>query len=192
MRPGHVSDPSDAALVERARRGEAAAFESLVRRHYRAAYAAAFGVLSNQMDAEDACQDAFVRALERLEELRHPERFAAWLVRIARNRAHNLRSYRQVRAAQPLETAVVPGLANPHGDTARAELRDRLEKALAGLSETQREVVLLHDLYGLKHSEIAEAMEFSEGMSRQHLMSARRHLRERLGTGTIQEYQDDR
>lgn len=192
MRSDSVVDPSDATLVERARRGDAVAFESLVRRHYRAAYAAAFGVLSNQMDAEDACQDAFVRALERLDELRQPERFAAWLVRIARNRAHNLRGYRQVRAAQPVETAALASPANPHGDTARAELRDRLERALEDLSETQREVVLLHDLYGWKHREIAEAMDLSEGMSRQHLMSARRRLRERLGSGTIEEYRDDR
>lgn len=191
MRPGHVSDLSDAALVERARRGDAVAFESLVRRHYRVAYAAAFGVLSNQMDAEDACQDAFVRALERLDELRQPECFAAWLVRIARNRAHNLRGYRQVRAAQPLESAAVPGPANPHDDAARAELRGQLERVLAGLSETQREVLLLHDLYGWKHREIAEALELSEGMSRQHLMSARRQLRQRLGTGASEEYWDD-
>lgn len=190
MRSGHVFDLSDAALVERARRGDAAAFESLVRRHYRAAYAAAFGVLSNQMDAEDACQDAFVRALERLDELREPERFVPWLVRIARNRAHNLRSYRQVRAAQPLESVAAASLANPHGDTARGELRGRLEAALARLSDTQREVVLLHDLYGWKHAEIAEAMGISEGMSRQHLMAARRRLREHLGSGALEEYQD--
>ena len=191
MRSGHVFDLSDAALVERARRGDAAAFESLVRRHYRTAYAAAFGVLSNRMDAEDACQDAFVRALEKLDELRQPERFAAWLVRIARNRAHNLRSYRRVRAAQPLDTVSVPGLANPHGDMARGELRGRLEAALALLSDTEREVVLLHDLYGWKHREIADAIEVSEGMSRQHLMTARRRLREQLGGATLEEYRDE-
>ena len=81
---------TDALLVRRARRGDAAAFEALVRKHYRAAYAIAFGVLGSAMDAEDACQDAFVKALERLDEIRDPNRFGPWLQQIVRNRARNL------------------------------------------------------------------------------------------------------
>ncbi len=182
---------TDALLVERARRGDAAAFESLVRKHYRAAYAVALGVLGSAMDAEDACQDAFVRALERLDELRKPERFAAWLLQIVRNRARNIHSYRRVRAAQPLDTVNAAGSENPGSDAARGELRDKLEAALQDLSETQRQVVLLHDLDGWKHRQIAVALEISEVMSRQHLFHARRILRERLGVNVLEEYTDE-
>ena len=73
---------SDAELVERSRRGDTAGFDALVRRHYGAAYVVALSLLGNGMDAEDVCQDAFLKALDRLEECRQPDRFAAWLIRI--------------------------------------------------------------------------------------------------------------
>lgn len=62
----------DAALIVRARAGDADAFEELVRRHYRAAFAVALATAGSRQDAEDACQDAWVRALERLDSLRNP------------------------------------------------------------------------------------------------------------------------
>ena len=182
---------TDALLVERARRGDAAAFESLVRKHYRAAYAVALGVLGSPMDAEDACQDAFIRALERLDEIRRPERFAAWLLQIVRNRARNLHSYRRVRASQPLETVSAAGSENPGSDAVRGELREKLESALQDLSDLQRQVVLLHDLDGWKHREIADVLDISEGMSRQHLFHAHRILRERLDVNVLEEYTDE-
>lgn len=191
MVPNRGSGLTDALLVERARRGDAAAFESLVRKHYRAAYAVALGVLGSAMDAEDACQDAFIRALERLDEIRRPERFAAWLLQIVRNRARNLNSYRRVRAAQPLETVSAAGSEDPGSDAARGELREKLELALHDLSAVQRQVVLLHDMDGWKHREIADVLQISEGMSRQHLFHAHRILRERLGANVLEEYTDE-
>lgn len=182
---------SDAKLVHRARRGDAAAFEALVRRHYRAAFAVALGVLGNGMDAEDVTQDAFVRAAERLDGIREPERFVPWLLQIVRNRARNYRDYRRVRYTQPLGRVSAAGLSNPGSDAERAELRERLEAALGDLGAIQREVVLLHDLEGWKHREIAEALQISEGMSRQHLMMARRALRARLGAEFLEEHAND-
>ena len=181
----------DASLVSRARRGDAAAFEILVRRHFRAAYAVALANLGNQMDAEDVCQDAFVRALERLDDCRHPDRFAAWLLQIVRNRAHNFRSYGRVRSALSLDEVVPASSVDTSERAERAELGRLLESALADLSQLQREVVLLHDLEGWKHREIAEILDLSEGMSRQHLMSARRNLRERIGAQAFKEYSDE-
>jgi RNA polymerase sigma-70 factor (ECF subfamily) len=172
---------SDAACVERARRGDIAAFEALVRRHYRAAYAVALSVAGNRFDAEDVCQDAFIRAADHLHECREPAKFASWLLRIVRNRALNLRDYQRVRASVPLDdgTAAIGGAAERNIE--REELRTRLETALSHLSRIQREVVLLHDLEGWKHRKIAEALGMSEGMSRQHLFAARRLLRQQLG-----------
>ena len=183
--------PTDARLVLGARRGDAAAFEALVRRHFRAAYAVALAALGNRMDAEDVCQDAFVRALERLDQCRHPERFAAWLLRIVRNRAHNYRDYRRVRAGLPLEPDRGAPASAPR-ELERTELRGRLEAALGVLTDIQREVVLLHDMDGWKHRQIGGMLGISEGMSRQHLYVARRKLREELGTNVLEEHFDER
>jgi RNA polymerase sigma-70 factor (ECF subfamily) len=172
---------TDAALVAQARRGNAAAFETLVRRHYRSAYSIALAIVRNGMDAEDVCQDALVRALERLDDCRQPEKFAAWLSQIVRNHARNFRQYRRVRQTKPLELVNATSSADPNRDVERGELRARLEAALGELSETQRQVVLLHDLEGYKHREIAEVLGLSEVASRQHLFTARGKLRELLG-----------
>ena len=177
-----------ATYVERARRGDASAFEALVRRYYRAAYAVALALLSNSMDAEDVCQDAFLKALERLDDCREPDKFASWLLRIVRNRAHNFRAYRRVRATESLELAGAAGREDSARDAERADLRERLEDALGQLSEIQRQVVLLHDLEGLKHREIAGHLAISEGMSRQHVLNARRTLREILGAQALGEH----
>ena len=174
---------SDARLVARARGGDARAFEDLVRRHLRTAHAVALGVLGNPADAEDVCQDAFLAALERLEECRDPERFAAWLLRIVRNKALNARESRSLRMGEPLEPGRIQAADDPARDTERSELRERLLAALAGLTPAQREVVLLHDLEGFKHREIAELLGTSEGAARVQLFQARRALRRLLESG---------
>ena len=182
---------SDRQLVERVRRGETVAFDVLVRRHYRTAYVVAVSLLSNGMDAEDVCQDAFLKALERIEDCRHADRFASWLLQIVRNRAHNFRDYRRVRTGVDVEITTHPSAADSAQDAERSELRRRLEAALGELSELQRQVVLRHDLEGWKHREIAESLELSEGMSRQHLFTARKKLRELLGVSLLKEHLDD-
>jgi RNA polymerase sigma-70 factor (ECF subfamily) len=173
--------PTDADLVQKSRRGDAGAFETLVRRHYGAAFSVALARLGNRMDAEDICQEAFVRALEKLDDCREPERFAAWLMAIVRNRALNRVQYRRVREGVSLEDVNPAAGENPARDASRAALRERLTAALACLTPVQREVVLLHDLEGWKHREIAGALGLSEVASRQHLFTARRALRDTLG-----------
>ncbi len=161
---------SDAELVVEALRGQPAAFEALVRRHLRAAYAVALARTSDPHDAEDVCQDAFVTA---------PERFVAWLLRIVRNRALNLVRARIVRGAQPLETAEDAGPGAGDG-AERIALRADLLEALGALTETQREVVLLHDVDGWRHADIAARLGMPEGTVRYHVHQARSALRARL------------
>lgn len=169
----------DAALVGRALDGDAAAFEELVRRYTRTAYAVALGVVKEPADAEDVCQDAFIRALERLEDCRNPARFGAWFLRIVRNRAHSVRRYLGVRDAAPLDSVPARSdLPGPHREAEREELRADLRAALADLTEVQRQIVLLHDLEGWKHREIGELLELPEGTVRAHLFHARRALRD--------------
>jgi RNA polymerase sigma-70 factor, ECF subfamily len=178
------SVPPDRDLVMRARGGDAAAFASLVRRHSRAAYAVALSVLANRGDAEDVCQDAWVRALERLDDCRQPDRFAGWLLRIVRNRALNHLEYRRVRRAEDLESAF--GVEGPPGggDASRgieqARLRERLERALREIPDAQREVLLLHDLTGWDHRAIAGSLGITENLCRQRLFQARTRMRKLL------------
>lgn len=183
-----MEEVEDRELVARARAGDAGAFERLVRRHLNGAYAVALARLRDPNDAEDVTQDAFIRALERLDDCRDPSRFAAWLHQIVRNRASNYRRDEGLRRGPPL--TVVSDVA--HGDdparnTHRAMLRDRLEREVAELPEVQREVLLLHDLAGFKHREIADRLGIPEGTVRSHLFHARRAMRERLGDMATQE-----
>lgn len=181
----------DAELVAAVRRGDAAAADTLVRRHFRAAWAVALALLGNRSDAEDVCQDAFVRALERIEECRKPDRFVYWLLQIVRNRAHNLRDYRRVRSGPPLDGIEAASPGDAAGAAERRELGERLLAALDALTPEQRQVVLLKDLEGWDHRAIAKALGISEGMSRQHLFVARRILRERLGPTALEEHVND-
>lgn len=174
-------------LVEQARRGDTRAFEGLVRAFYRAAYAAAFARTGNAMDAEDVVQESFVKALERLDEC-DPDRFGAWLLTIVRNRAHNMREREHVRATKPIDAVRAESTDRTDHAVEQHELGAALTKALATLPDAQREVVLLHDLEGWKHREIAEALGISEVMARQHLFQARRALRTALGGPEMKEY----
>jgi RNA polymerase sigma-70 factor (ECF subfamily) len=167
----------DAELVERARDGDSAAYETLVRRHVRAAFAVALSACGSMDDAEDACQDALFRCWDRLAECREPERFRAWLMAAARNAAHNRREREALREGEPLDGVAGVAPDSPLEDLQRSLLRERLLGALALIPERERTVVLLHDLEGWLHREIGEALEISEAMSRRLLSDARAKLR---------------
>ncbi len=168
------------------------AFETLLRRHFRGAFLVAMAQLGETSDAEDACQDAFVRCWERIHECREPTRFAAWLLRSVRNAAHNHREYLDLRAGVALGVQhAAPAASTPDRELDRRELADALWQALLRLNARQREVVLLHDLEGWRHAEIALKLDISEMMSRRHLSDARKILRELLHGTAFPESPDD-
>lgn len=172
---------SDASLVRRALAGDVAALDVLLRRHARAAYLVALARLGEPADAEDACQEALVRCVEHLHDCRTPERFGAWLMQIVRNTSHNWREHLRVRATETLGDHLnLHG--PPHADdrALRAELRAELWRALEKVTPVQREVVLLHDLEGMRHADVAERLGISTTMSRRHLSDARETLRASL------------
>jgi len=143
----------------------------------RAAYAVALAVLRRPADAEDVAQEAFVVAIERLDRCRDPDRFSGWLLEIVRTRALNALGRRARRGASDTGVEELGAHDGPPGDSS---LRRRLLDALGTLTVPQREVVLLHDLEGWTHAEIAAALELSEVNCRQHLFTARRALRRQL------------
>jgi RNA polymerase sigma-70 factor (ECF subfamily) len=172
---------SDADLVVRSRAGDAQAFSEIVRRYRRAAYLVAWGITGSHEDAEDAAQESFLVAMDRLDECREPARFAGWFMTIVRNRAKNLLRREKVRESETITPALASGDPGPERVTEQKLLRERLQDALRGLPPVQREVVLLHDLEGWKHREIAERLGMPSGTVRSHLHFARKALRDRLG-----------
>ncbi len=172
--------PTDRELVERAREGDQVAFGLLVRRYQRPAYAVALSVVGRHEDAEDAAQEAFLVALERLEECRNPERFGGWLLTIVRNRSKNLIRRETLRETDEVPAGTRSRTPTPDRVTETAELRQWLERAMQELPDVQREIVMLHDLEGWKHREIAERLELPAGTVRSHLHFARKALRRTL------------
>ena len=168
---------ADGELVERTREGDPDAFGSLVERYKRSAYAVALSVTGRHEDAQDAAQESFLVALQRLDECRSPERFAGWLMTIVRNRARNLVRREVLRDTDPVPESAQSRSPTPERDLETLELRRSLVEALAGLSEVQRQIVLLHDLEGWKHREIADRLELPSGTVRSHLHFARKALR---------------
>ncbi len=177
-----------AALVKRAQAGDAVAFTALTRMFLRAAFSLALAVVRRPADAEDVAQDAFVVALQRIGDCREPRRFAGWLMQIVRNRALNWLDSRRLRDVAANEDAG-DDVGEEHVRPELVGVRDRLIEALEGVSDVQREVVLLHDLEEWTHGEIGEALGMSEGMSRQHLLHARKLLRVRLQADALEEQQ---
>ena len=173
---------TDSALVERVRRGDSKAFDQLVRRHLRSAHAVARSRLANDSEADDVCQDAFIKALENIDRCEKPDQFRAWLMSIVRNTAHNRREYNRVRDAAPMEAAApVASSESPEDDLRRSRLRHELSDAMEGLTDLQRQVLVLHDMEGWKHAEIGQRLGISTGSSRVHLHVARRAMRKTLG-----------
>jgi RNA polymerase sigma-70 factor (ECF subfamily) len=176
-------DESDAELVHQIRRGSRQAADTLARRYLRGSRAIALALTGDGDMADDVCQDSFVYAMEHLDQCRHPERFGAWLGRIVRSHAYNHLRDQKPDRRRPLADAAGQAVAeSPSREADRSLLRDRLLEALATLSVERRQVVLLHDLEGWTHREIAERMELPAGTVRSHLHHARLALR-RLLTG---------
>ena len=175
-----MTGETDAQLVARVRRGDRQAAGILAERYLRACRAVALAVTASDDAADDACQDAFVSAIERIDDCRHPDRFAAWLMQIVRNRARDqLRA--RARPLLPLDALdlAAPG-PSPETEAVRGDERTRLLAALRRLPEDRRTVLLLHDLEGWTHREIAERLGLPAGTVRSHLHYARRRMRELL------------
>ncbi len=168
---------SDASLVRKAQAGDSRAFGTLVGRYMRAAYAVSFSVTGRHDDAEDAAQEGFMVALARLDDCRTPDRFAGWFLTIVRNRARNLVRREVLRDTDVLPETTAARGRTPEKAAEHAELQERLKTALRQLSEVQREIVLLHDLEGWRHREIAEHLGIPSGTVRSHLHFARKSLR---------------
>lgn len=178
--PRALGELTDEELVERVRAGEVACYDHLVTRHMRRAFSVAYRVLGQREDAEDLVQDAFLTALEKIDSFQVGRRFAPWFFRILVNRGLNARKARTLRQTEALPTELSGPGASPLHQAEVAELRERLEVAMASLPERQKAIVRLFELEGFSSPEIAEILEVSDGTVRWHLHQARQALRETL------------
>jgi RNA polymerase sigma-70 factor (ECF subfamily) len=170
----------EAGLAARARAGDRDAFGTLVERYAGQARRVARAVLGDPDDADDAAQDAFLRALTKLDQFDATRPFGPWLLRIVANAAADRRRRRTVRRAEPLDPGLAAGGAGPDAAALRAELGERLRAALAELPERRRLAVVLFDVEGYGHADIARILGLPEGTVRSDVFHARRFLRDRL------------
>jgi RNA polymerase sigma-70 factor (ECF subfamily) len=171
---------ADEELVERVRRGDADAYDLLVTRHMKRAFAIAYRLLGHREDAEDLVQESFLVALEKIDTFKTGLRFSPWFFRILVNRGLNARKSRSVRRTDELAPELTAGGASPLRQAEQAELREHLAGVMERLPERQRTVVQLFELEGFSSPEIAEILEVSDGTVRWHLHQARQVLREAL------------
>lgn len=171
----------DAALAARAAAGDRDAFGELVLRHQSTVRRVCRSVTLDDHDADDAAQEAFLSALDRIETYDRTRPFGPWLMRIATNAAIDLLRRKNVRRTEALDEAFAGNTDSPARDAERGELRERIREALATLPERQRAAVTLFDLEGYAHAEIAAILGIPEGTVRSDVFHARRKLRESLG-----------
>lgn len=176
---GATESEADAPLVRRAVGGDRTAFEQLYRRHVRRVFSVIWRLVGGvDARAEELTQDAFVRAWQALPGFRFDSAFGTWLHRLAANTA--LMDLRGRAGAEALETddSALELHASP---AVRGDLRLDLERVVAQLPPRARAVLVLHDVEGWKHEEIATHLGMAVGSSKAQLHRARGLLRKLLG-----------
>ncbi|MGC2107998.1 MAG: sigma-70 family RNA polymerase sigma factor [Candidatus Korobacteraceae bacterium] len=187
VRQAAVESPQarDVDLIPRILAGERELFHELVRPYEKSLYYATYSILQNEQDAEDAAQEAVLKALKNLRGFRAESKFSTWLISIAVNEARaRLRHARVLKfesVDQPQdqeEGSFTPALITdwrevPLEALERKELREQLRAAIASLPEIYREVLLLRDVEEFSIAETAATLGVSEGVVKTRLLRAR-------------------
>jgi RNA polymerase sigma-70 factor (ECF subfamily) len=180
-RPAAAAADVDHALARSAAGGDASAFEALYRRHAARIHGVVARLVGyDRARAEDLVQDAFVRAWQALPAYRFESAFGTWLHRLAVNTAlMDLRAARSRPRGSGDEDAL-DQVGTPDSAGHGTALSLDLERAVATLPPRARAVLVLYDVEGWKHEEIAEALGIADGSSKAQLHRARGRLRQRL------------
>jgi len=167
----------DASDVAAAAGGDVRAFERVYRRHVPRIHSTAVRMLGAE-EADDATQDVFVRAWQRLGQFRGDSAFGTWLFRLAVNVMLSRREVVATRHRRHVEDAeVINTLSSPSGSP---ELSMDFEAAMQRLPPGMRQIFVLHDIEGYKHDEIAEMLGIAQGTSKSQLHRVRMVLRRYL------------
>jgi len=175
----------DATLVERCRGGDALAWEALVRRFQGRVCAVAFGYLRSREEARDMAQEIFVRVYQRLDSFRGGERFLPWLLSMSRNAC--IDRLRRQKARPPSSDVpvddgpeIADGAAGPEEQAEAAGRRRLLYRALSRMTSTNREMILLKEIQGLKLEEIATMLALPLGTVKSRSNRARVELASKI------------
>jgi RNA polymerase sigma-70 factor (ECF subfamily) len=171
---------AETPLIRRAQDGDVAAFEQLYREHVGRVFALCLRLAGDASLAEELAQEAFVRAWQKLGSFRGESAFSSWLYTLTVNTALSERRSRRRRTARVMATDDLTVFDRPGRPPGGAEHGFDLERALAKLPPGARAVLVLHDVEGYKHQEIAEMTGIAAGTSKAQLHRARRLLREAL------------
>ncbi len=184
--------PPDAVLARRVQDGDREAFGELARRYLRPVHAVVASYLAESADVEDAAQETFLRALDRIRTYDPDRPFAPWLYQIARNVARNRRrADRRWRTTSEPEPALAEEGPDPAVRMELLEIRRLVEVALEELPEQRRTAFRLVDVEGYSAEETARLMGLSAGTVRSHVHHARRELRRRLAPALRRGTSDD-
>ena len=181
--PPTPAEPSAALfemqLVERARKGDASAYDQIMHRHAKRLYALAASMVGNPADAEDVVQETFLGAYKQLAAFQGRSSLKTWLTRICVLQVSKLYRSRKVRRMAPLGSDVPgghePSVGSPVG---HADRRADVQAMLASLSPEHREVLVLRELQGLSYKEIADVLGVPQGTVESRLFRARQQLKE--------------
>lgn len=176
---GTNSTTSTSAFVQRAQAGDREAFDALYALSVERIYALCWRMAGNEAEGEQLTQDVFVRAWQQLRTFRGDSQFSTWIYRLAINVVLEQRRSDARRSARWTLTAdgELPERSTRVPDT---EQKLDLERAIASLPKGARAVLVLHDIEGYKHEEIAALLDTAVGTVRAQLHRARRLMRERL------------
>jgi RNA polymerase sigma-70 factor, ECF subfamily len=179
---------SEAEAIERAKQGDAEAFEVLYHQHKRRVYSLCLRMTANTAAAEDLTQEAFLQLFRKIGTFRGESAFSTWLHRMAVN-VVLMQLRKKGLAVVPLEDTFESEEESSRKEPGADDVRltgsiDRLQlkRAIDNLPEGYRTIFLLHDVEGYEHNEIARIMECSIGNSKSQLHKARMKLRELLKT----------
>jgi len=178
--------PPESELILKAQGGDTAAFDALVEKYKKRLYTLVYNMLGNHEDAADLSQEIFVRAFKSLHSFRSQANFYTWLYRIGINTTLNfLKKRREAHLSlnewdEDLEEdpqwSELVSKENARKSVDLEELREKLNEALQKLSEDHRAVVVLHDIEGMRHQEIARVLRCSEATARSRLFYAHQQL----------------
>ncbi len=182
-----VAEVHEKELVARARRGDMAAYDGLVRRYQERIYATVYHMTSNHEDANDLTQESFIKAFHALKSFKGGSSFYTWIYRIAVNKTINFLKQRKNHVSMSLndldfnaehdpDLVALVSDNTPRRDLGLTELAEKLNGAMQKLSEHHRLVVTLHDVQGMSHEDIAKIMDCNVGTVRSRLFYARQQL----------------
>jgi RNA polymerase sigma-70 factor, ECF subfamily len=169
----------EAALVDAVRRGAPGSREAIYHRYKRRVFALALRIVGS-VDAEEVAQEAFIRVFRGLPKFRGDAALGTWIYRLAVNAALSHRARRANAPTAPTDEAGVERVVAVTSEARDLALRRHLERALALLPVGYRTVIVLHDVEGLEHEEVASILGCHVGTSKSQLHKARAKLRDIL------------